>query len=189
MELKTSELMHYGVLGMKWGVRRYQNRDGSYTAAGKKRRQSGRASERNQNEERSIKVKKAIIIGAVVAGTALAAYGGTKLIKNVKVDKQIKKTVEDQVKKYASQKADFYFNRHKELHGHYPDPHVRNTLYESFYPSQERIAQERDKLKQAYRQSQRDFKTAKRSYRRGKSRWIPDFDLDYNPLLRYEFKG
>ena len=31
------ELMHYGVKGMKWGVRRYQNYDGSYTRAGVKR--------------------------------------------------------------------------------------------------------------------------------------------------------
>ena len=30
------ELYHYGVLGMKWGIRRYQNKDGSLTAAGKK---------------------------------------------------------------------------------------------------------------------------------------------------------
>ena len=30
-------LMHYGVKGMKWGVRRYVNEDGSYTEAGKKR--------------------------------------------------------------------------------------------------------------------------------------------------------
>lgn len=30
-------LVHYGVLGMKWGVRRYQNDDGSYTDAGIKR--------------------------------------------------------------------------------------------------------------------------------------------------------
>ena len=30
-------LKHYGILGMKWGVRRYQNKDGSLTPAGKKR--------------------------------------------------------------------------------------------------------------------------------------------------------
>lgn len=29
-----NELTHYGVVGMKWGVRRYQNKDGSYTKAG-----------------------------------------------------------------------------------------------------------------------------------------------------------
>ena len=30
------ELYHYGILGMKWGIRRYQNKDGSLTEAGKK---------------------------------------------------------------------------------------------------------------------------------------------------------
>lgn len=30
-------LQHFGILGMKWGVRRYQNKDGSLTEAGKKR--------------------------------------------------------------------------------------------------------------------------------------------------------
>ena len=38
------ELYHYGVRGMKWGVRRYQNSDGTLTAAGKKKaRQEYRA--------------------------------------------------------------------------------------------------------------------------------------------------
>lgn len=33
----TSELYHWGIKGMKWGIRRYQNDDGSLTPAGKRR--------------------------------------------------------------------------------------------------------------------------------------------------------
>lgn len=33
----NNELYHHGIRGMKWGVRRYQNKDGSLTPAGKKR--------------------------------------------------------------------------------------------------------------------------------------------------------
>lgn len=30
-------LSHHGVLGQRWGIRRYQRKDGTLTAAGKKR--------------------------------------------------------------------------------------------------------------------------------------------------------
>lgn len=32
-----NELYHYGIIGQKWGIRRYQNPDGSYTEEGKRR--------------------------------------------------------------------------------------------------------------------------------------------------------
>lgn len=36
--MMDNELYHHGVKGQKWGVRRFQNKDGSLTLAGKKRR-------------------------------------------------------------------------------------------------------------------------------------------------------
>lgn len=50
------ELCHYGVLGMKWGVRRYQNKDGSLTTKGKKRYSSD-ASKSDKKEDTKPKKK------------------------------------------------------------------------------------------------------------------------------------
>lgn len=35
--MNENTLIHHGVLGMKWGVRRFQNKDGTLTSSGKKR--------------------------------------------------------------------------------------------------------------------------------------------------------
>ena len=37
--LKTKELYHHGIKGQKWGVRRYQNEDGSLTEEGLKKKE------------------------------------------------------------------------------------------------------------------------------------------------------
>lgn len=41
-------LSHHGIRGQKWGVRRYQNEDGSLTSAGKKRYDVNNASDRKK---------------------------------------------------------------------------------------------------------------------------------------------
>lgn len=54
--MENSELTHWGVKGMRWGVRRYQRRDGTLTPAGKKR--YDKEMEKLKREEKVLKNKQ-----------------------------------------------------------------------------------------------------------------------------------
>ena len=74
--MRTNELYHHGVKGMHWGVRRYQNPDGTYTNAGKARISGSKKVGLNKAQKDAIK--------SIIGTTALTALaiGGVSYVEN-----------------------------------------------------------------------------------------------------------
>ena len=72
----NNELYHYGIKGQKWGVRRYQNKDGTLTYEGKKREE-----QKKRQSKKHIFTKRNIAIGAAAVGASLAVIGAMYVYK------------------------------------------------------------------------------------------------------------
>lgn len=98
--MEMNALQHYGIKGQKWGVRRYQNADGSLTSDGKKRYGGGDGSSSKTSEADAQKKERAkkIVAGVAVAATLTAAT--VVYLKNKEtVDKFVKEHGSDLVSK------------------------------------------------------------------------------------------
>nr|DAE20902.1 MAG TPA: hypothetical protein [Siphoviridae sp. ctgBD49] len=105
------ELYHYGVKGMKWGVRRFQNKDGTLTSKGKKRYSGNRGDIEKQidpeSDDQWIGLQKEI---EKKSGDWYNQIGVSKRFEDtIKWAGKAKKKLEEELKQYRT-KGDIKFD-------------------------------------------------------------------------------
>lgn len=85
-------LQHHGIKGQKWGIRRFQNADGTRTAAGKKKDKQKKAREANQLKNpfahnTTEHAKRAVGSAAASLSVALVGSATVKTLSNKGYDK------------------------------------------------------------------------------------------------------
>lgn len=94
---RQDSLRHHGIKGQKWGVRNYQNLDGSYTPAGRERYGMGPAREPKMVDERiggltELATLAGIGLGTSLLGDAIHDAKVSKDIKNWEANRQLEQT-------------------------------------------------------------------------------------------------
>jgi len=96
----VNELYHHGVKGQKWGVRRYQNEDGTRTELGKKKYKYGRVV---VNGEKSLQNTDFVSVSKSGYGT----YAVEKTLLD-KYEKKGQEYIEDQLRLNAQMRGESY---------------------------------------------------------------------------------
>jgi hypothetical protein len=79
--MNKTYLVHHGIKGQRWGVRRFQNDDGTLTPAGEKR--YGTVENMERVRSRNKKIMIGVGVASAVAGTAYLINRNRKLKKEV----------------------------------------------------------------------------------------------------------